>query len=151
MSPISIVFATAILGAASATCISNGTLSNSGADCACSKLASQYGDSLLYPSSANYTEERTDYWDIRSDLLPACIFLPSDADEVANAVSVFSTCEAQFAIRGGGHMNVGFREDTLPSLVDAKTASSFQDPTTLMGASLLHLNGSTISKFPRRV
>ncbi|KAJ6608147.1 putative FAD-binding oxidoreductase [Mycena sp. CBHHK59/15] len=72
---------------------------------ACSQLASLYGDSVLYNSSSNYTTQNTLYWDIRSDLAPTCIFLPNTADEVASAVGILSSCQAEFAVRGGGHMN----------------------------------------------
>jgi hypothetical protein len=74
--------------------------------CACTQLASNYGSLVITSNSANYTAEATDYWDIRADLLPGCIFMPSDADQVADAVSTLTSCGAQFAIRGGGHMNV---------------------------------------------
>ncbi|PYI00853.1 FAD binding domain protein [Aspergillus sclerotiicarbonarius CBS 121057] len=76
-----------------------------GAKCACGKLAASYSDSVFFPGSANYTAQATEYWDIRADLDPGCIFLPASADQVADAVSVFTTCQAQFAVRGGGHMN----------------------------------------------
>lgn len=77
-----------------------------GASCACSQLTTQYGSEVLDVNSVNYTTEATSYWDIRADLSPSCIFLPTDADQVANAVAIISSCGAQFAIRGGGHMNV---------------------------------------------
>ena len=79
---------------------------NSGASCACTQLASNYGNLVITSNSTNYTAEVTDYWDVRADLLPRCIFMPIDADQVASAVSIFTSCGAQFAIRGGGHMNV---------------------------------------------
>lgn len=74
--------------------------------CACNQLLSKNPSLVLTPDSANYTAQATDYWDIKADLSPACIFLPVDADQVADAVTIFNTCDAQFAIRGGGHMNV---------------------------------------------
>lgn len=77
-----------------------------GTTCACQQLEARYGNSVLYPTSSNYTEEVTNYWDVRSDLSPTCIFLPSDASGVVDAVSVFSQCSTEFAVRGGGHMNV---------------------------------------------
>jgi hypothetical protein len=80
---------------------------SSGASCACAHLTSKYGNLVLAPNSTQYTAEATDFWDVRSDLLPRCIFLPAKADQVAEAVSTFVSCGAQFAIRGGGHMNVG--------------------------------------------
>ncbi|PVH82943.1 FAD-binding domain-containing protein [Cadophora sp. DSE1049] len=76
-----------------------------GASCACTQLAATFGDSVLTANSTNYTTEVTEYWDVRSDLLPKCVFFPADADQVATAVSTFTSCGAQFAIRGGGHMN----------------------------------------------
>jgi hypothetical protein len=87
----------------------NDTLSSSGPDCACSKLFTQYGDAVLYPSSTGFEEQRIEFWDIRSNLLPACIFFPKNAEEVGVAVSTFSNCGAQFAVRSGGHMNVSSR------------------------------------------
>jgi hypothetical protein len=83
-------------------------ISVTGTSCACAQLESCYPDKLVLPSSANYTVEATSYWDIRSDLHPSCIFLPTTADEVANAVKILTHCDAHFAVRGGGHMNVRF-------------------------------------------
>jgi hypothetical protein len=76
------------------------------AACACKKLSTLYPDLVIFPDSANYTEQATYYWDIRADLSPACIFLPTTADEVATSVKQLVECDAQFAVRGGGHMNV---------------------------------------------
>ncbi|KAL3430157.1 hypothetical protein BDV09DRAFT_189506 [Aspergillus tetrazonus] len=76
-----------------------------GADCACSQLASSYQDQILFPDSADYTTQAINYWDVRADLRPACIFLPSSADQVSDAIGLFTKCGAQFAVRGGGHMN----------------------------------------------
>ncbi|PLB55787.1 putative FAD-binding oxidoreductase [Aspergillus steynii IBT 23096] len=73
--------------------------------CACQQLSKIHSAEVLSPSSANYSEERIRFWDIRSDLHPACIFQPSNADEVAEGVKILSECNAPFAIRGGGHMN----------------------------------------------
>ncbi|PYH90744.1 FAD binding domain protein [Aspergillus ellipticus CBS 707.79] len=77
----------------------------SGARCACKKLVTSYSDLVLLPGSANYTAQTIYYWDVRSDMDPGCIFLPKTADQVCNAVEIFTTCDAQFAVRGGGHMN----------------------------------------------
>ncbi|KAF4237421.1 hypothetical protein CNMCM8980_005501 [Aspergillus fumigatiaffinis] len=80
-------------------------ISVTGTSCACAQLESCYPEKLVLPSSANYTIEATSYWDVRSDLHPSCIFLPTTADEVANAVKILTHCDAHFAVRGGGHMN----------------------------------------------
>lgn len=98
-------------------------ISNSTA-CACNHLLSTHPSLVLTPDSANYTVQATDYWDIKADLSPACIFLPIDADQVADAVSIFNTCNAQFAIRGGGHMNVSYRCFGLVPLTDGNNEVS---------------------------
>ena len=77
-----------------------------GAACACAKLSHSFSE-VISPNGANYTVQAADrYWDVRADLSPACIFLPSTPKQVAEAVSIFESCDAQFAVRGGGHMNV---------------------------------------------
>ncbi|KAF7525744.1 hypothetical protein G7054_g10988 [Neopestalotiopsis clavispora] len=76
-----------------------------GAACACMQLAATYGDAVLYQNSSNYMTESINNWDKRCNLEPKCIFMPSEADQVSKALSVLSSCGAQFAIRGGGHMN----------------------------------------------
>ncbi|KAH8196501.1 hypothetical protein TruAng_009331 [Truncatella angustata] len=81
------------------------TTLSEGALCACHQLSNTYGNLTLFGNSSGYVERSTDFWDIRSDLLPECIFLPNDKDQVAHAVSTFASCGAQFAMRGGGHMN----------------------------------------------
>lgn len=78
-----------------------------GASCACAKLSHSMPKSVLLPGSANYTTQTVDnYWDIRADLSPACVFVPNTAAEVSQAVKIIGACDAQFAVRGGGHMNV---------------------------------------------
>lgn len=78
-----------------------------GASCACAKLAHAIPQGLILPGSQNYTTQATDnYWDIRADLSPACIVVPSTASQVSQAVRIIGTCQAKFAVRGGGHMNV---------------------------------------------
>ncbi|CAL3968612.1 unnamed protein product [Diplocarpon coronariae] len=76
-----------------------------GASCACNQLNSAYNSMLVTPESENYTAECTDYWDRRSNLAPACVFVPETAAQVAAAVRILTSCGAQFAIRAGGHMN----------------------------------------------
>lgn len=78
-----------------------------GVSSACEQLYQSYPTELLSPFSPNYTAEIKLFWDVRSDLSPACIFQPRNADEVAHGVKIVSDNDAPFAIRGGGHMNVG--------------------------------------------
>ncbi|OQU97833.1 FAD binding domain-containing protein [Cladophialophora immunda] len=72
---------------------------------ACNRLASLYSEFTLFPTSTNYTIQATDFWDKRSDLDPICIFLPENVSHVVSAVEIFCQEGAEFAVRGGGHMN----------------------------------------------
>jgi hypothetical protein len=78
---------------------------------ACAELASVYSEFTVFPSSTNgpknYTFQVTNFWDKRSDLEPTCVFIPSNAAQVSSGVKIFHKHGAQFAVRGGGHMNVG--------------------------------------------
>jgi hypothetical protein len=97
--------AAVLVGSSVTTDLGTFTLTK-GAACACAKLSHSFGD-VISPHGANYTTQAADrYWDVRADLSPACIFLPSTPKQVAEAVSIFESCNAQFAVRGGGHMNV---------------------------------------------
>lgn len=87
---------------------SSGTLAiSNGASCACAKFAHSLPNRTIFPGSKNYTMETVDkLWDIRADLSPACVVVPETANEVSQAVKIIGSCNAQFAVRGGGHMNV---------------------------------------------
>ncbi|KAJ5176778.1 uncharacterized protein N7482_002655 [Penicillium canariense] len=99
-----IAVATILTGTSVTTSLSSFNLTK-GAACACGRLSRTY-DGIISPNSANYTVQAADaYWDVRADLSPACIFLPSTADEVSKALEIFQSCDAHFAVRGGGHMN----------------------------------------------
>lgn len=81
-------------------------VANDGVKCACNQLEAAYPDALLRPNSTDYNTQRINVWDKRSNLSPACIFLPKTTESAAAAIGIFNNCGAQFAIRGGGHMNV---------------------------------------------
>ncbi|KAF3361263.1 hypothetical protein VdG1_00872 [Verticillium dahliae VDG1] len=82
-----------------------GIITNDGVRCACNQLATADPDALLRPNSTQYSAQCINVWDKRSNLAPACIYLPTTAESAANAIGIFNTCGAQFAVRGGGHMN----------------------------------------------
>ncbi|KAL5358520.1 hypothetical protein BJX96DRAFT_182956 [Aspergillus floccosus] len=74
-------------------------------DSACSALFAAYPTQILFPNSTNYLSETREFWDIRSNLHPLCIFFPQTGDDVAEAMRTVHASDAQFAVRGGGHMN----------------------------------------------
>ncbi|EOD46285.1 putative fad binding domain-containing protein [Neofusicoccum parvum UCRNP2] len=88
-----------------ATALAATNTTGSGVQDACNELATLYPDLILTRNSTNYTVETTHYWEKRSNLEPLCIFQPTNADQVASSVGIFHKHQAQFAVRGGGHMN----------------------------------------------
>lgn len=78
-----------------------------GSECACNILTGLFESKSHQPESAVYTTESTHHWDTRANALPKCVFVPTTADEVAQAVVTLNMCKSQFAIRGAGHMPVG--------------------------------------------
>ncbi|KAL6237440.1 hypothetical protein BDW75DRAFT_82803 [Aspergillus navahoensis] len=99
--------ATAILASATSSTAATELNAAKNVVCACRRLSSSFPKRIIYPGSDDYTAQATDaYWDKRAALSPACIVVPNTADEVAIALAAISSCNAPFAVRGGGHMNV---------------------------------------------
>ncbi|KAL9948128.1 hypothetical protein D7B24_002378 [Verticillium nonalfalfae] len=100
---------TAVLAACAAATGSGirarGIVANDGVRCACNQLETADPEALLRPNSTQYNAQCINVWDKRSNLAPACVYLPTTAESAANAIGIFNTCGAQFAVRGGGHMN----------------------------------------------
>ncbi|VUC35662.1 unnamed protein product [Clonostachys rosea] len=73
---------------------------------ACDQLNSIAPNSTYFPNSTAYETQRINVWDKRANLYPACIHMPSTAEDVARAVAIFHQHKVPFAVKGGGHMNV---------------------------------------------
>lgn len=72
---------------------------------ACDQLNAYASNATLFPNTTAYETQRINVWDKRANLHPACIYMPSTANDVAKAVQIFHTNKAPFAVKGGGHMN----------------------------------------------
>ncbi|KAL6918571.1 hypothetical protein FSST1_010066 [Fusarium sambucinum] len=71
---------------------------------ACAELQDSYPYMTLFPNTTEYDDEVINTWDKRSNLIPACIFRPATDIQVSKAVGIFHKTNAQFAVRGGGHL-----------------------------------------------
>ncbi|KAJ0116233.1 FAD binding domain-containing protein [Diaporthe amygdali] len=71
----------------------------------CDQLSAIASNATLFPNTTAYETQRINVWDKRANRNPACIYMPSTADDVAKAIEIFYTNKAPFAIKGGGHMN----------------------------------------------
>lgn len=77
------------------------------AQAACRELQNQHGSATYYSNSTIYLQDNTDYWSQASALEPACIFAPSRAEDLGDAVKILKAFGSPFAMRGGGHMPIG--------------------------------------------
>lgn len=73
---------------------------------ACEQLRADFPEITLFPNSTGYAAEIINVWDKRCNLVPACVFRARTAGDVAAVLRIVKQNNAQFAVRGGGHMNV---------------------------------------------
>ncbi|KAF6803641.1 FAD binding domain-containing protein [Colletotrichum sojae] len=95
---------------------------------ACDQLNAIASNATLFPNSTAYETQRINVWDKRANLHPACIYMPSTAEDVAKAVEIFHANKAPFAVKGGGHMN-------------ARSNGQYPGSNTIDDGVLLALNG----------
>lgn len=72
----------------------------------CDALKHAFSDKTFYPKDAVYEFESQDFWSNNEILEPACVFRPTSAKHVAEAVKLMSTSRTSFGLRGGGHMAI---------------------------------------------
>lgn len=82
------------------------SLKTKGSTCGCSSLEWLFPGMILRPSTDEYSQETTYYWDRRGVLAPSCVFVPAASIDLAIGVVALKLCGAEFAVRGGGHMPV---------------------------------------------
>jgi FAD/FMN-containing dehydrogenase len=76
------------------------------AQAACLELQTRYPAATHFSNTSSYNTDNTDFWSQSSALSPACIFAPSLAEELGEAVKVLKALRLPFAMRGGGHMPI---------------------------------------------
>lgn len=80
-----------------------------GSICGCTLLSIFAFGKVHFPGSSKFTDESTTkFWSESTWDTPRCVFVPTTAKDVAKGVTVMNLCQAEFAIRGGGHMPVCF-------------------------------------------
>ncbi|KAI8631509.1 FAD-binding domain-containing protein [Xylariaceae sp. FL1651] len=72
---------------------------------ACGDIASALPDRVSYAGDLAYFTETTSYWSgALKEIKPACLVLPTSADEVASVVQVLNRYpDVDFAVKSGGH------------------------------------------------
>lgn len=88
--------------------------SNSGPDNAgCMALAKKFDNKNLeyhvyYEGTDVYSYENSprEFWSNTEILSPSCVFRPTNAEQIGDAVKILRKANIKFAVRGGGHMGI---------------------------------------------
>lgn len=75
---------------------------------ACAELELLHPKKLVYPSSIQYKLTNKNYFDAASVKAPSCIFLPTSAQDVSDAIKTVRKNNTKFAVKSGGHMPGSF-------------------------------------------
>jgi len=75
----------------------------------CDALSENVPNTIFYRGDDVYEYESKKFWSNNEIMDPECVFRPSSADEVAQAVQIMQDTNTQFAVRGGGHMAIKVR------------------------------------------
>lgn len=107
-----IMFKAHLISLLGVCCLTHAQVSNDGlgvppAQAACLELQTRYPAATHFSNTSFYTQDNTDFWSQASALGPACIFAPSLAEELGEAVTILKALRSPFAMRGGGHMPIG--------------------------------------------
>ncbi|KAI1812837.1 FAD-binding domain-containing protein [Poronia punctata] len=101
---------------------------------ACGEIATVIPERVSYPGSLAYLKEINNYWSgALKQIKPACLVLPTSADEVASAVQVLNAHpDVDFAVKSGGHdPNPGHASVSGGVLIaTAKMSGATYDPAT---------------------
>lgn len=72
----------------------------------CKALNKSLSSAVFAPSSTVYQYEAQNFWSNTEIMSPGCVFRPQSAEELGQGVKALVDAEAQFAVRGGGHMGI---------------------------------------------
>ncbi|KAJ6184983.1 hypothetical protein N7519_006284 [Penicillium mononematosum] len=73
---------------------------------ACKALQAPLGDSLFFADSSVYKYEAANFWSNTELMAPGCVFRPQSSAQLADGIVALANANAQFAVRGGGHMGI---------------------------------------------
>ncbi|KAL3489512.1 hypothetical protein BJX62DRAFT_239046 [Aspergillus germanicus] len=72
----------------------------------CNTLSGSLTDSVFFPESTVYQNESQNFWSNTEIMSPSCVFRPASAEQLGEAIKLLKSVNAQFAVRGGGHMGI---------------------------------------------
>lgn len=80
--------------------------SSSKSSCGCNALKGPVGESLFFIDSLVYQYETNNFWSNTELMSPGCVFRPQSSSQLAKGLTALVDADAQFAVRGGGHMGI---------------------------------------------
>lgn len=72
----------------------------------CRALTKPLGDAVFSRNTEVYKYESKNFWSNTEILSPACVFRPQSTEQLAEGLDALVHANADFAVRGGGHMGI---------------------------------------------
>ncbi|KAJ5321366.1 hypothetical protein N7476_004368 [Penicillium atrosanguineum] len=72
----------------------------------CQALKQPLGDAVFSRGTTVYNYESSNFWSNTEILSPGCVFRPQSASQLAEGLEALVGANAEFAVRGGGHMGI---------------------------------------------
>ncbi|RHZ58929.1 FAD-binding oxidoreductase [Aspergillus thermomutatus] len=72
----------------------------------CSALKGNLSGATFYAGNAVYDYETQNFWSNTEIMSPGCVFRPQSSKQLAKGLQKLVKANAQFAVRGGGHMGI---------------------------------------------
>ncbi|KAK1141144.1 hypothetical protein N8T08_009311 [Aspergillus melleus] len=82
------------------------SLADSSISAGCQALSSSLSDAVFSLDSSVYQYESQEFWSNTEILSPGCVFRPQSSDQLSQGLQALVDADAQFAVRGGGHMGI---------------------------------------------
>ncbi|KAJ5654157.1 hypothetical protein N7490_001160 [Penicillium lividum] len=72
----------------------------------CKALQKPLGNAVFLPKTKVYKYEAQNFWSNTEIMSPGCVFRPKSSAELAQGLKALVDADAEFAVRGGGHMGI---------------------------------------------
>ncbi|EAW14270.1 FAD-binding oxidoreductase [Aspergillus clavatus NRRL 1] len=72
----------------------------------CRALIGSLADATFHTSDVVYAYETQNFWSSTEIMSPGCVFRPQSTSQLADGLQKLVQANAQFAVRGGGHMGI---------------------------------------------
>lgn len=72
----------------------------------CHALNEPLGDAVFSRGTPVYNYESKNFWSNTEIMSPGCVFRPQSSSQLAEGLQALVGANAEFAVRGGGHMGI---------------------------------------------